>query len=283
VSVQQFNKDFARDWFGTTDGARWKVPGSPGARGGLEYLGDDPAAYKSSYEIKSKDDAKAWAAFVALCRTLNQTPIDRLESALAPMLDVDGALRFLALDAALVNGDGYWVRASDYSIYLDPKGRFHVLPQDANETFSTRGGGPGGFGPGMGGGPGAVPPGDRGLPPQMPARGGMREERPLGGGATLDPLVGLDDATKPLRSRLLAVPSLRAKYLGYVREIATKWLDWRTLAPIVARHQSVIADDVRKDTRKLDTFEAFESGVQELKSFAERRREYLLTARGPER
>jgi spore coat protein CotH len=238
VSVQQFNKDFTREWFGTADGARWKVPGSPGARGGLEYLGDDPAAYKASYEIKSKDDPKAWAAFVALCRTLNRTPIDRLESSLAPMLDVDGALKFLALDAALVNGDGYWVRASDYSIYLDPKGRFHILPQDANETFTS---------------------------------------------ATLDPLVGLDDPTKPLRSRLLAVPSLRAKYLAYVHEIATTWLDWKTLEPLVSRYQSVIADDVRKDTRKLDTFEAFQGGVEELREFVERRREYLLTPRGPER
>jgi hypothetical protein len=43
------------------------------------------------------------------------------------------------------NGDGVWARASDYSLYLDEKGRFHVMPYDANETFST-GGGPGGPG-----------------------------------------------------------------------------------------------------------------------------------------
>ena len=44
-----------------------------------------------------------------------------------------------------------------------------------------------------------------------------------------DSLVGLDDTSKPLRSKLLAVPALRARYLGYVREIADKWLDWRTI------------------------------------------------------
>jgi molybdopterin-biosynthesis enzyme MoeA-like protein len=43
VSVQQFNKDFVKEWFETTKGARWKVPGSPGGRGSLAYLGDDPA------------------------------------------------------------------------------------------------------------------------------------------------------------------------------------------------------------------------------------------------
>ena len=32
----------------------------------------------------------------------------------------------------------------------------------------------------------------------------------MGGSAALDPLVGLNDATKPLRSKLLAVPALPA-------------------------------------------------------------------------
>ena len=48
-NVEQFNKDFVKEWFGTTKGARWKVPGSPGGHGSLTYLGDDPAAYKSIY------------------------------------------------------------------------------------------------------------------------------------------------------------------------------------------------------------------------------------------
>ena len=53
VNAQQFNKEFVKEWFGTTEGARWKVPGTPVSRGGLEYLGEDPAAYKNFYELKS--------------------------------------------------------------------------------------------------------------------------------------------------------------------------------------------------------------------------------------
>ena len=34
-NAEQFNKDFVRDFFSTTDGARWKVPGSPFASAGL--------------------------------------------------------------------------------------------------------------------------------------------------------------------------------------------------------------------------------------------------------
>src|SRR5207249_12155300 len=66
------------------------------------------------------------------------------------------------------------------------------------------------------GGPGGGPPGFGG-PGGGPVLFGMG---PRVNGVELDPLVGLDDARKPLRSKLLAVPALRAKYLEYVRTIA---------------------------------------------------------------
>ena len=58
INAEQFNKDFLRDYFKTDKGARWKVPGSPGGRGGMEYWGDDPAAYKRSYDIKTQGRSK---------------------------------------------------------------------------------------------------------------------------------------------------------------------------------------------------------------------------------
>ena len=445
VSAQQFNKDFVNDWYGTTQGARWKVPGSPQGRAGLSYLGEDPVAYKRLYEIKTKDDPKVWADFIKLCKVLNETPADQLEKALEPLLDVNGALKFLALENALVNNDGYWVRASDYSIYQDSKGRFHIFPHDANETFSSGGGpgGPGGFGPGPGmfvapqilgqadknddgklnkeefaalanawydkldpdksgkvtqeqfignfdellpppqgfgppgggqpdgaprpgGGRGGFGParflgpamftatdankdgtltraelgdtfakwfgdwdtGKRGVlnednlreglaavlprpnfggsggpggPPGEPGGGRGRGgpgfgggPGPGGGGVQLDPLVAANDASKPLLSKLLAVPALRMRYLSYVRDIAENWLDWNKLGPLAKQYQAVITDAVKVDTRKLDSTEAFFNGVEgeaqtqggvagpgrgqraSLKSFAEKRRAFLL-------
>jgi spore coat protein CotH len=231
-NAQQFNRDFLNDFFPSTSGARWKVPGSPGGRGGLEYLGDDVAAYKRIYEIKTRDDDARWAELIELTRVLNQTPPEQLEAALAPILDIDGALKFLALDVALVNSDGYWTRASDYNIYQDGDGRFHIIPHDINEALS--------------------------------------------GNAQLDPLVGLQDATKPLRSRLLAVPALRERYIGYVREIAESWLDWNRVGPRVEQYQALIEEDVMRDTRKLYASEAFRSDVANLRGFVEARRKYLL-------
>jgi len=266
VSAQQFNKDFVKDWFGTTKGARWKVPGSPRGRGGLNYLGEDVRDYKRIYDIKTRDDQKSWADLIKLCKVLNETPADQLEKALQPLLDLDGALKFLALENALINSDGYWIRSSDYNLYQDEKGRFHIIPHDANETFRAP------EGPGMGRGGGGGP------------NANVR-------GVELDPFAGADDPNKPLLNKLLAVPSLRTRYLGYIRDIAEKWFDWKKLGPLAQQHQAVVAADVKTDTRKLYPTEAFAKGVTEdveeqgfrgprrsmsLKSFVEQRREFLL-------
>src|SRR5205814_3389790 len=184
--------------------------------------------------IKSKDDDKSWKDLIALCRTLNQTPLEKLEEALKPILDLDGLLWFLALDVALQNDDGYWTRASDYSLFQDKKGKFHVIPHDMNEAFRPVMAL--GFRPGGPGGPGAAP-------------------RPSG--ADLDPLVALNEARKPLRGRLLAVPSLKARYLQHVRTIAEKSLDWKKLGPVVAQYRSLIEKEVEADTRKLYSLAEF--------------------------
>jgi hypothetical protein len=111
-------------------------------------------------------------------------------------------------------------------------------------------------------------------------------------GPRLDPLIGLDDPRKPLRSRLLAVPALRERYLRHVRHVAANWLDWERLGPLVARWRALIEHEVERDTRKLSSLEEFrrltadeappaaagargEPGLS-FRAFAEQRRRYLL-------
>jgi hypothetical protein len=554
INQQHFDKYLARDWFGFPKGARWKVPG-PNPQGAMRYLGEDSAAYKQVYEIKSKDDPAAWSDLINLCRILDKTPPDRLERALEQLLDVDGTLKFLAWDNVLASGDGFYSRGSDYDLFEDRNGRFHLIPYDVNECFSGDGGpgGPGGPGPGgpmemrgsgrggeaagsrgMGGagrmgrpgGPGEFGPGmllapqlfaqadknkdqkvaraelislmdawldkiaadktkpldrdqfaskwnelvpmgfsnrggpergqpgmamgprgrerssasaseqpgfgfpERGRPPMgeppgfgFPGRGGPGGEQssmpgppgfdfpnggppPMGGppgfgfgggsqrgagrgtfdpsgvlanslfdaldanknkllakaeveesagklfdkwdegkigslneeqfrkglstflmpslggrgrgsggpggpppggpgggppgrgGTQLDPLVAANNTSMPLLNKLLSVPALRTRYLGYVREIAGKWLDWDKLGPIAQTYHALIAADLKKDTRKLDSTEEFLGSLTEiagtsngvsgfrdfgrgnLKDFTDKRRAYLLSYSG---
>lgn len=260
TNQQHYNTDFLRDHFGESGGVRWEVPGSPNGRGGMVYLGDDPDSYRDVYEIDNRDTEASWAALIELFRVLDETPADKLIEALEPILDIDGALGFLALDVVLANSDGFWTRASDYELYLDESGRFHIIPHDLNEALGASGMGGGGFGGGRGGGGG------------------------FGGGTgntTLDPLVGLTDASKPLRSKLLAVPELQKRYLEIVLDIAENWLDWDVLGPIAEELHALIDEDVQVDTRKLMTNQQFEAslegGTGSLRSFVDQRQAYLLS------
>jgi CotH kinase protein len=268
VSLQQFNSEFTRE-AGHGSGERWKVPGSPRSRGGgLSWLGDDPQQYKRYYEIRSKDKPESWAKLVNLARVLNQTPIPNLVAALEPILDIDGVLRFLAIEKVLINNDGYWTRGSDYSLYVDKQDRFHVVPHDVNEAMR---------------------------PIENLGWGRFESDANREGDAVdLDLFAGSDDPSKPLLNRLMQVPELRAKYLGYVRDINDKWLTWERLGPLAGSYQSLIAPDVRADFRKLGSTEEFTEGVTvdrpesfggpvttpglSLKSFVEKRHAYIAAA-----
>jgi hypothetical protein len=99
-----------------------------------------------------------------------------------------------------------------------------------------------------------------------------------------DPLVALADTNKALRSRLLAEPTLRDRYLRYVADIAERWLDWTRMEPKVTSYRALIDADVSRDTRKLASTEAFRASAgvpgdtasSTLRAFMERRRAALL-------
>jgi hypothetical protein len=225
INSQQFNKDFLDEWFGTKAGVRWKVP--PGRDSGLVYNGDQPSAYQESYQLKTRveEAPNAWQDLINLCEVLESTSDDQLESELSAILNIDRAFWFLALDNVFIDNDGYFSRASDYALYQDPTGRFHLLPHDSNETFRFAGGGG---------------------PNSWQTDGQM-----------LSPVSQENDMMRPVISRLFAIPHLRARYLAHVRTIANEWLDWDVLQPIIAEYQSLVDAEVKADDKKLYTYEAF--------------------------
>ncbi|MEL6894663.1 MAG: CotH kinase family protein [Planctomycetota bacterium] len=301
TNVEQFNKAFVKRNFGSKKGARWKVSGSPRGGGGLDYRGQNLTRYEYPYEQKSGDESHL-SQLVELCRVLEETPTKQLPEALPKICDVENLLWFLALDNALMNSDGYWIRASDYSIVLDKDGIFHFVPHDMNEAFRGAGGGRGG----PGGGPRDF---GFGFDFESEIFGGLG----LGGSpgsseaesqVGLDPLIGLQDRDKPLRSKVLAVEAYRKSYLEKVRRIADEWLDWEVMGPVVRAHRERIAPYVEVSTRKLGSYEHFMQltgdvkddetgkaaggaplqrghGAMNLKQFFDQRREVLMCLTAP--
>lgn len=260
INSQQYNKDFLSDWFDTRSGVRWKVP--PGRESGLVYKGDDPADYQESYQLKTneKDAPNAWEDLINLCKTLHDNTGYQLEAKLSPIFDIDRALWFLALENVFIDNDGYFSRGSDYSMYQDSGGRFHLLPYDSNETFRFAGGG----------GPNS-----------------WETDGPM-----LSPVAQQYDEMRPVIKRLFAISHLRARYLSYVRTIVQDWLDWERLEPIITAYHSLIDDEVKSDDKKLYSYDAFATsrikeqftgvrrggrgGTPGFKQFVTERRDFLL-------
>ena len=63
----------------------------------------------------------------------------------------------------------------------------------------------------------------------------------------MEPFAGQNDLKKPLLNKLLAVPSLRAKYLSYVKQMTQDWLDWNKVGPLATKYQALIDADVKSE------------------------------------
>ena len=214
----------------------------------MEYLGDDAAAYKTHLRDQDQgrpqglggSDPPVQGARTRRRRRSSRRRWRRCSTSMA-------ALKFLALDVALVNSDGFWSRASDYSIYQDEKGRFHVIPHDMNEA--SDGGGCWTGGRGRRARRLRAPPGRSSRLLQMAASrpaaasGGGRGFGPGGGGAGSRSAgragrhqQGAAVAAAGGAGAARALPGLRA------RTSPRSWLDWKKLEPIVRERQALIAD-----------------------------------------
>ena len=308
LNIQQYNKDFLSDWYDTKGGIRWKVPANPQRAPGLRYFGENLDDYKSYIHLKTTEAPEAsWNEILELSKLLEETPADRVEEVLGKVLNIDRALWFIAIDNLLMDGDGYVSRGSDFLMYQDPGGRINLMPYDSNETFGLHGGGGGPGGsrrgrgrrPGDAGAGGRRPSGPFGRPPRLGGDDARRpEERrpppPPPQDANRDssqfsqsPLEFENSRERPLISKLLSAPSLKARYLAHVKTILDESLDWKILGPVVKGYRSVLGNEIAKDTTKLYPTEAYEQGVDGnytggrrpvtgIKSFITGRRSYLL-------
>ncbi len=291
VNLQHFNKDFLDENWHTSKGARFKIPPDFSGGGALRDLGDDEADYRRNYVLKSDEDPKAWTRLKDLCQLLEHGEDAEIITSLPDYLDIDDALWFLAIDNAILDGDGYYSRGSDYALWLDSKGRFHPVARDGNEVLGSGEGGPGGRGGrgmrggrggrgGDAGGPGGgfgVPPdgpppegrgrgGDPGIPgggfggPGGPG-GGLGGPGGRGGprspGVTQGALAMIEDPTRPLIRRLLSVPQWRERYLWYLHTISAETLNPTVIVPRLAAWQALAGDFIKADVHSLYGYDAF--------------------------
>lgn len=260
INLQQYNKDFLAEWFGTRDGIRWKI--GPGG-GALTYLGQEISQYERTYQLKTANVENPWEKLIALTELLDsKTSDEELVANLPKQFNIDQALWQLAVSNVFMDDDGYIHKGGDYSIYQDVNDRFHLISHDNNESFR--------FGRAGRGGPGGRGPG-----------GWSWGELTSG---MVSPTTHSENEMRPVISRLLNVPKWKARYIAHGRTVVDEWLDWEVLEPIINEYHELIDTEVQKDDKKLYRYEDFKGSADgqagrrssSLKQFVTQRREFLL-------
>ena len=98
----------------------------------------EPESFISAAGLKTNENRPDHAALFRLLEVLNDEPDSAFPEAIERVLDVDGALRLLAVSAVTVHLDSYLGSAQNYYLY-EEDGRFTMVPWDLNEAFGTFG------------------------------------------------------------------------------------------------------------------------------------------------
>lgn len=117
--------------FGDPDGNLYK-PEGPGAR----WVTFDQASFEKDTNITQSDWSDIQAAFAAL--HASRSDPETWRTGLEAVFDVDGFLRWLAVNTVIQNWDTYGILPHNYYLYSDPAdGLLHWIPWDNNEALKS--------------------------------------------------------------------------------------------------------------------------------------------------
>ena len=105
-------------------------------RRGVAGRGVNPGDLIAAAGLKTNENRPDHAALLRFLEVLNDEPDTSFPRAIERVLDVDAALRFLAVSAVTVHLDSYLGSARNYYLY-ETDGRFTMVPWDMNEAFGT--------------------------------------------------------------------------------------------------------------------------------------------------
>lgn len=141
--VEQIDKTFLVNNFDNGQGTLYKNMGNSG----LEWLGNIPANYASTFEIKTNETENDWAPFIDFVDILNNSNNAEFAERIDTVFNVDYYLRVLAIDFMTDNWDSYIDHGRNYYMYHEPvSDLFYWIPWDYNLAMGgslNSGGNPG--------------------------------------------------------------------------------------------------------------------------------------------
>lgn len=211
LAVESILEPYLERNFGDITGDLYKSTGNT-----LKYNGSDPADY-SGLEVKSTYKNADWTRLIAMLDVLNNG------GDIEEYLDIDAALKYIAVNAALVNFDSYLGNFGHNYYLYEQNGVYTILPWDMNMSF-------GGFGG---------------------SSSHLYIDEPVQGSV----------ADRPLVARLLADEDYLQTYHGYLEQIADQYLSGSYLKTETDRLRQLIGEYVQTDPTAFYTYEQFEQGI----------------------
>jgi spore coat protein H len=132
--VEEIDKPFLKSRFGSAKGLLLK----PENCFNLPYLGDDFAKYERIYRPKTEATPRTSARLIEFLRLIHQADDATFARQIGDYLDVDGFLRFIAVNALLANMDSFLSTGHNFYMYVHPDTlKVHFIPWDLNLSLGT--------------------------------------------------------------------------------------------------------------------------------------------------
>lgn len=185
TNVEHLDETFLARRFGSPDGDLFKClyPADLAFRGtdGSNYVHRDGSG-RIVYEWEQgADSVAAYNRLAGFIQTLNQTSTADFPARIEDIFDVNAFLHTLAVDVVTGSWDDYWYNQNNFYLRFDPEtGRVTYVPYDYDNSYGVD---------------------------WVGRDWGTRNPYTWGTG------------TRPLASRILAVPAFRARYTFYLRKL----------------------------------------------------------------
>jgi hypothetical protein len=247
-NVQQVNGDHIKEWYFSNDGTRWRADrpdGTSGGMGGGPSWGDGTAGLNYLGA-----DTATYKQYYTLKKANKANPWDDLVNVCdvlnnTPLANLETEISdVLDLDRTL------WFLASEIAFSDDDsyvfKGKMDYYLYWDPET-------------------------GRMTPLEFDGNSVMKSSA-VNWGA----FYNANKVNYPLLNRLLAVPSIRQRYLAHLRTLIADELTTSDFNALIDQYDALISAEVQADTKKLYTYAQYTTDKQTIKTFVQNHRNTLL-------
>jgi hypothetical protein len=133
INVEHVDEEFVESRFDNKFGNLYKClyPAN------LSYLGTNENDYKNNgYELHTNVDKDDYSDLINFIKTLNNSTSSTLPQNIEPIFNINGFLRYLAVEIFTGHWDAYSFNKNNFYLYNNPyTGKFEFLPYDVDNTF----------------------------------------------------------------------------------------------------------------------------------------------------